>query len=159
METVVRVAIVYVLILAMLRVMGKRELAQLTPVELVMLILVPELVAQSLVREDFSMINGIVAVTTLMSLVFITSALSFRYPRFSEIVEGKPSMLAEHGHSVRSTMDLERITPEGLASAMREAGIERLADVKWAVLEPGGRISFIKYEAGDVAPDDDQRRV
>lgn len=159
METVLRVAFIYVFILAVLRVMGKRELSELAPMELVMLILIPELVAQGVVREDFSMTNAVVAVTTLTSLVFVTSALVHKFKRFGEIVEGKPALLVEKGKPVDATMDRERIPAEEIAAEMRKAGIERLEDVKWAVLEAGGRISFVRYERGDDRPSDDEERV
>jgi len=157
-ETVVRVAFVYLFILAMLRVMGKRELSQLSPLELIMLILIPELVAQSLVREDFSMTNAIIAVTTLMSLVFATSALAYRFPTFARLVEGTPAVLVEDGRLIGDTLDRERLPPEEIAAEMRKAGIERLEDVKWAVLETGGDIAIIdvRRDVRRRAPDTDR---
>ena len=71
METVIRVGVIYIFLLVLLRVMGKRELGQLAPMELVLLILIPELVAQGIVGEDFSLTNAVIAVTTLTSLVFL----------------------------------------------------------------------------------------
>ncbi len=159
METVIRVAFVYVFILALFRVMGKREVSQLTPTELVMLLLIPEIMSQALVREDFSMTNGVIGVTTLMSLVFITSALTYSFKRFGEFVEGKPALLVEKGKPVNETMDLERIPAEELASEMRRAGIEKLEDVKWAVLESGGRIAIIGYDARDVRSQDEEESI
>lgn len=159
METVVRVGFVYLFILVLLRIMGKRELSQLAPMELVMLILIPELVAQALVREDFSMTNAVVAVTTLTSLVFLTSALAHKYKRFGELVEGKPSLLVEEGKPVSETMARERIPADEIAAEMRKAGIERFEDVKWAVLETGGRISFIGYGPDDVRPPPEEELV
>lgn len=159
METVIRVGFVYVFILAVLRVMGKREISQLTPLELVMLILIPELVAQALVREDFSMTNAVIAVTTLMSLVYLTSVLSYKFSRFEEIVEGKPSLLVVKGEPVVETMDQERIPPQELASEMRRAGIDRLDRIKWAVLEPGGKIAFIRYDQDEEPPPQDDEMV
>lgn len=152
METVLRIGFVYVFILVLLRVMGKREVSQLTPTELVMLLLIPEIMSQALVREDFSMTNAVIGVTTLMSLVFLTSMLAYKFKRFEEVVEGKPSLLVEKGEPVRETMDRERIAVEEIAAEMRKAGIERLEDVKWAVLETGGRVAVIGYEPDDVQP-------
>ena len=71
METVIRIGVIYIFLLVLLRVMGKRELGQLAPMELVLLILIPELVAQGIVGEDFSLTNAVIAVTTLTSLVFL----------------------------------------------------------------------------------------
>lgn len=152
METVVRVAFIYLFILVMLRVMGKRELSQLSPLELIMLILIPELVAQSLVREDFSMTNAIIAVTTLMSLVFVTSVLVYRFRWFGRLVEGQPAILVDHGRMIGDALDRERVPPEELAAEMRKAGIERLEDVKWAVLETGGDIAIIGFRSAPARP-------
>jgi uncharacterized membrane protein YcaP (DUF421 family) len=155
-ETVIRVVFFYALILVLLRIVGKRELSQLSPLELIMLLLIPELVSQALVREDFSMTNAVIAITTLMSLVFITSAVVYRYKRMGELLEGKPALLVERGSTIRATMDRERITPEDIAAEMRKAGIERLDFVKWAVLEADGKISIIGYrpESGHARPEE-----
>lgn len=159
METVLRVGFIYLFLLAVLRVMGKRELSQLSPMELVMLILIPELVAQGLVREDFSMTNAVVAVTTLVSLVFITSALAYRFKRFEKLVEGSPSLLVEDGRLIGEALDRERIPSEEIAAEMRKAGIERLDQVKWVVLEAGGKISVIGYEPQDTQPPPEEERI
>src|SRR5690606_34244932 len=107
----------------------------LSPLELVLLLLIPELVAQALVREDFSMTNAVIAVTTLTSLVFITSVVAYKFKRLGEVIEGKPSLLVRQGETIAATMDRERIPAEEIVAEMRKAGIERLGEVKWAVLE------------------------
>lgn len=159
METVFRVGFVYVFLLVVLRVMGKRELSQLTPLELVMLLLIPELVAQALVREDFSMTNAVIAVTTLTSLVFLTSALSYRFKRFEEILEGKPSVLVDRGELVPDEMALERVPASEIAAEMRRSGIERFDEVKWVVLEPGGKLSIIRYGGDSAGPPPEKEAV
>lgn len=156
METVIRVGIIYVFLLVLLRVMGKRELGQLAPMELVLLILIPELVAQGIVGEDFSLTNAIIAVTTLTSLVFLTSTLAHRFRTVEEIVEGNPALLVDHGEAAIETMSRERIPAEEIGSEMRKAGIERIEDIKWAVLEPDGHISFIPYAPEERQPPDDE---
>lgn len=152
METVLRVAFIYAFILAVLRVMGKRELSQLTPLELVMLMLIPELVAQGVLREDFSMTNAVIAVTTLTSLVFVTSLLSYRFKRVSEVLDGKPTLLVERGRLLPDALARERVPPGEVASEVRRAGVERLEDVRWVVLEPGGKVSVIREEADAKPP-------
>jgi uncharacterized membrane protein YcaP (DUF421 family) len=152
METVLRVGFVYAFILVVLRVMGKRELSELTPLELVTIILIPEFVSQGTLREDFSMTNAVVAVTTLAALAFTTSALTYKFKRFGEIIEGKPSLLVRQGEMQNEEMSLTRIPPEEIAGKMRLAGIERLEDVKWAVLESGGKIAIIGYDRDEAQP-------
>lgn len=149
METVLRVAIIYVFIIAVLRILGKRELSQRSPLELVMLILIPELVAQALVREDFSMTNAIIAVSTLALLVFITSVLIHRFRWAGRLIEGEPSLVIDHGRPISATLDRERLPLEEVMAEIRKSGIERLEDVKWAVLETDGRIAIIGFSPED----------
>lgn len=143
METVLRIGFVYLFLLCVLRVLGKREFGQLSPVELVMLLLIPELVSQAIVREDFSMTNAVIAVTTLATLVFVVSALTYRFPRIGDLVHGRPGLLVDGGEFQTATMDRERVPAEEIVAQMRKAGLTRLEEVKWAVLETDGRISII----------------
>ena len=94
METVARVLVIYLFLLIGMRLLGKREFGQLSPLELVTLLIVPELVQQSLVRDDFSLTNAIVAVSTLFSAVFLTSALAHRFYFFEFLIAGKPAVLS-----------------------------------------------------------------
>ena len=143
MDTMVRVIVVYVFLFAVLRLLGKREFGQLSPLEFVCLMLIPELVQQALVREDFSMVNALVAVSTLVLLVFLTSLLSHRSKRADRFLQGEPTLLAAHGRMLNEVMDRERITPDELYTEMRRVGVDRLENVRWAVLEPDGNISVV----------------
>lgn len=152
METVIRVAVIYILIVAGLRVMGKREFSQLSSIELVALLLIPELVAQALIREDFSMVNAIIALTTLFSLVFITSFFEFHSKIFSKIVSGSPSVIVSNGTFHESVMSKERVSEEEVFSQMHKSGLERIEQVKWAILESDGRISIVPKSASVSVP-------
>ncbi len=147
METVLRIALAYVVIMAGFRVMGKRELSQLSPFELVTLLLIPEIFSQATVGEDFSMTNALVAFTTLLSLVFITSVLAHRSRRFGAVIEAQPSVLVANGKLVERNMNRERITPDELYSELRMFGLEDLSSVKWAILESDGKISVVRADA------------
>ncbi len=149
METVLRVAFTYVVILAGFRVMGKRELSQLSPFELVTLLLIPEIFAQAIIGEDFSMTNALVAFTTLLSLVFLTSVLAHVSHRFGAVVGSEPAVLVAGGRMIERTMNRERITPEELHSELRMSGIAELSEVRWAILEPDGKISVIRADGGE----------
>lgn len=146
METVIRVVIIYIVIVAGLRVLGKREFSQLSAVELVLLLLIPELVAQALVTEDYSITNAIIAIFTLFVLVFISSLVTYHSKKAAGAIEGTPSILVEHGQFVTKTMNQQRVDGAEIFSEMHSAGLERLDQVKWAILETDGRISFIPYE-------------
>jgi uncharacterized membrane protein YcaP (DUF421 family) len=87
METVIRIALIYLVILVGLRLLGKRELSQLTPLELVTLMLIPEIVSQSMIGEVFSITNSVIGLTTIFSLVFLTSLLKHKSRRVERIIE------------------------------------------------------------------------
>lgn len=147
METVLRVAAVYFLLMVGFRVMGKRELGQLSQFELVTLMLVPELVSPALNRDNPSVTNAVIGVATLFTLVILTSLVVHVFPKIGAALEGKPAVLVCHGKMDVERMNRERISPDELYSEMHQAGLERVEDVKWAILEPEGRIAFIPFDA------------
>lgn len=143
METVLRVALFYLFVLLGLRVMGKREFSQLSPLELVTLLLIPELVAQGLVREDFSLTNGIIAVSTLFILVFLSSLLQYHSKKVSRVVSSSPTVLVSDGRFIQQHLNEERVSPDEVFSEMHKAGLYELRQVRWAILETDGRISLV----------------
>lgn len=143
METVIRIATIYLMILVGLRLLGKRELSQLTPLELVTLMLIPEIVSQSMIGEDFSITNSLIGITTIFSLVFITALLKQQIKGVERIIEGTPSLLIQHGKFIEENLNKERITPEEVFTEMHKSGLEHLAQVKWAILETDGKISIV----------------
>ena len=150
METVVRVAIVYVFVWACFRVMGKRELSQLSPFEIVTLLFIPQLFSRALTRQDYSMTNGIIGASTLFLLLYLTSAARYRSARVAAVVQGTPRVLIHRGAAVHAHLDRERIALDDILSTMRKAGMQRFEDVEWAILEPDGKISIVAREGVDV---------
>jgi len=148
LQPVLRVAFVYLLLLLGFRLLGKRELGQLSQFELVTLMLIPEVVSPALNADDPSMRSAVVGVCTLFTLVTGTALLAHLSPRAARAFEGRPTVLVRDGAVLAHAMNRERISPEELHSAMHQAGLERLAQVKWAILEPGGRIAFIPVAPG-----------
>jgi uncharacterized membrane protein YcaP (DUF421 family) len=146
METVTRVVFIYFFIMLGLRVLGKREFGQLSPLELVTLLLIPEIVAQGLVREDFSLTNAIVGISTLFGLVFITSLVMQHSPKAEELITGKPTLLAFDGKFIAENMNRERITPDEIYSELHKAGLEKLSQARWVILEPDGKLAVIASE-------------
>lgn len=146
METVLRVLFVYVFLLFALRVMGKREFSEFTPMELVVLLLIPELLQQGLLGDDPSLTNSIVAACTLLVLVFLNSSITFMSERAEKIVKSAPAVLAYNGELIERNLRRERITAEELYIEMRQQGYERLEQVKWAILETNGKISVVPAE-------------
>jgi uncharacterized membrane protein YcaP (DUF421 family) len=145
-DTVIRVVIIYIFIVIGLRVVGKREFGQLSPLELVTLLIIPELVSQALTHEDYSLTNAIVGTTTLIVLVYLSSVLQFRVKPFERAINGTPTVLVRHGTYIARHMNEERIAPEEIFNAMHESGLERLEQVRWAILETDGKISIVSEE-------------
>jgi uncharacterized membrane protein YcaP (DUF421 family) len=143
METVFRVVFVYALVWACFRVMGKRELTHMSPFELVTLLFIPQLFSRALTRQDYSMTNAVIGATTLFSLVYLTSAASYRLRWFSRLVEARPTVLVCRGDLIAAHLDRERIAPEDIFSSMHKVGLERLEQVEWAILEGDGKIALI----------------
>lgn len=146
METVIRVLVVYLFILLGLRMIGKREFSQLSPFELVTLLLIPEIVSQALTREDYSMTNALVGVSTLFCLVFATSLIAQRSPKMEKLIEGVPSVLVHHGKFIEPSLNRERVTPSEVMEQARMSGIDRPDQIRWAILETDGRISIVPEE-------------
>jgi uncharacterized membrane protein YcaP (DUF421 family) len=106
MDTVLRVIITYAFILVGLRIMGKREFSQMSPVELVTLLLIPEIFSQAIVREDFSLTNAIIAISTLFAVVYITSMGRHLSEKVAIAIEGQPVVLVSHGKLVTPNLNL-----------------------------------------------------
>jgi uncharacterized membrane protein YcaP (DUF421 family) len=140
-----RVVVVYVVMLASLRVLGKRELSQLTPFDAVLLFLIPQLFRNYLVGSDAGLSTALVAAATLTLLAFITSLFAYRFPSaVGRMVRAKPSLLYENGVLQTLELDRERIAPEEIESSAREHGVDGLDKVQRAMLEPNGKISVIR---------------
>ena len=146
METVTRVIVIYLFIMIGLRVLGKREFGQLSPLELVTLLLIPEIVAQGLVREDFSLTNAIIGISTLFGLVFLTSLVMQHSRKAEEVITGKPTLLVYDGNLIAENMNRERITPDEIYTELHKAGLFKLSQVRWVILESDGKLAVIPKE-------------
>jgi uncharacterized membrane protein YcaP (DUF421 family) len=146
MDVAVRAAVIYAFIWLVLRGMGKRELGQLNPFELVLLIVTGDLVQQAVTLEDHSLVGAGVIISTLALLTVFTSWLSLRSRRFARVFEGEPSPVLVDGRQVERTMRFERIRYDELVAEARKQGISRLEDVRVATLEEDGTISFLRLD-------------
>ena|SRR5688572_4400941 len=151
MGTVLRVVIVYVFVLVGLRLLGKREFGELSPAELVMLMLIPDIVAPAITGDDFSLTTGVLAVSTVMVLVLVTSMLVHMNRRLENTVHAKPAVLVSDGVVYSETLNLERVSAEEVLAAARQNGVETLAGVKWGILQSDGRIAIVPG-TGEDAP-------
>ncbi len=152
METVIRIAVIYLMIMVGLRLLGKREFGQLSPLELVTLLLIPEIASQALVREDFSVTNAAIGLFTLFGLVFATSLVTARFERAEKVIESTPTVLAHNGKIFKENLMEERVGPDEIYSQLRKVGLEELSQVKWAILEGDGKISIVPKNSGAGTP-------
>lgn len=146
MDIVLRAAIVYVLVFAFTRILGRRELSRLQPFDLIVLIVIGDLIQSGVTQSDLSVTGITLALGTIGVLQVLTSYLSFRFRRMRPVLQGEPIVLVENGNLIERNMRRERLTHDDLAEKARMSQIGSLADIRWAVLETNGDISFIKQD-------------
>lgn len=159
MQIVFRVAAIYISLFVGLRLMGKREFGQLSPMELITLLVIPEIVSPALTDDDHSITGAVVGVATLLALVFVTSAALHLFKPVETLLGGKPCVLVEHGTIITEAMNVERVTPDELMNEIHKAGLDELSQVKWAILESDGKVSIIAEESEEPATTPSQDRV
>ncbi|HEV7287229.1 DUF421 domain-containing protein [Sphingomonas sp. R647] len=157
MDIVIRASVMFALLFGLLRLMGKRELGQMTPFELVMLVVLGDLIQQGITHNDFSLTGATLAIATFAFWATVLGWVSYRWPRAERAIEGEPRVLIRDGAWIEANMKRDRLTRRELESEMRLAGIACVRDVAWAILEPEGRISFIKRGDGEPAKAEDAR--
>lgn len=145
-QIVIRTGAVYLLILIGVRLSGKREVGQMTPFDLVLLLLLSNSVQNAMTGPDTSLAGGAVAASTLLILNYLLAGFSGSNRRFRRLIEGEPSLLVHDGKVVESHMTKERVSMDELHRALREHGINSCDQVALAVLEVDGSISCLKYD-------------
>src|SRR5688500_11702705 len=143
MDIVVRALIAFVFVFLLTRLIGRRELSSLQPFDLMLLIVVGDLIQQGVTQNDLSVTGLLLATGVFGVMTLAASYVGFRFPRIRPLIEPEPLILVEDGKPIDRNLRKERITHEELAAEARLQQIESLATVKWAVLESGGRVSFI----------------
>jgi uncharacterized membrane protein YcaP (DUF421 family) len=144
MESVLRATAVYVFLLVLFRLSGKRTLARVTTFDFVLLLIISEATQQALVDGDNSMTNAFLLVATLVALNILFSEIKQRFKGAERVLDGLPLLLVEHGNLLHDRMAKERIDEDDVLDAAREHhGLERLEQIKYAVLERNGKISII----------------
>jgi uncharacterized membrane protein YcaP (DUF421 family) len=144
MDIVLRATIIFLALYALVRLMGKRELGQMTPFELIVLVVIGDLIQQGVTQNDFSMTGAIIAISTIAFLALGMSWLSYLSPRAERLLEGEPRVIVRDGELLTANLKRNRLTLAEIESEMRLAGIAHLDDVAWAILEPRGKMSFIE---------------
>jgi uncharacterized membrane protein YcaP (DUF421 family) len=145
---VLRTVAVYLFLLVGLRLLGRGEAAQLRTIDLVLLLVLANSLQNAMVGADTSLIGGIVAAATLLTLARILHILEMRFPRMRRTVEGEPTLLVRNGRIIRSGLARANMTEEDLALAARRVGVAELKHIKLAILEADGEVSVIGGQKG-----------
>jgi len=146
LEIVLRTVVIYLVVLMGVRLSGKREVGQMTPFDLTLLLLISNSVQNAMTGSDTSLVGGIAAAITLLLLNYLIAELSGTNRRFRKVIEGQPTLLVHDGQLITAHMAKERVSMDELERSLREHGINNYHDVALAVLEVDGSISCLKYD-------------
>jgi uncharacterized membrane protein YcaP (DUF421 family) len=149
LDIALRAATIYVVVLLGLRLLGKKHVAQLSIVDLVLILLISNSVQNAMVGDDTSLIGGIVAAGALLALSFLLNFVFYRSRRFETFIEGTPTLLIHNGKIIPSHLESEEITEEELERVIREHGIGSILAVKDAIMESDGTVSVIPKAGGE----------
>jgi uncharacterized membrane protein YcaP (DUF421 family) len=144
MDIVIRAAVIFFFVFALTRMLGRRELSTLEPFDLILLVVTGDLVQQGVTQNDNSITGALLAISTIGLLTVTLSYLAFRSRRLRPILEGEPIVLVEDGRTIEANLRRQRLTKEEIGSEARLNNISSIADVRWAILETNGQISFVK---------------
>jgi uncharacterized membrane protein YcaP (DUF421 family) len=151
LQIVLRTGVIYLLVLIGVRVSGKREVGQMTPFDLTLLLLLSNSVQNAMTGPDTSLMGGAVAAGTLLVLNYLVAEVSGGNRRFRRLIQGQPTLLIHDGKTIESHMAREHVSVDELHRALREHGLNSCDQVALAVLEVDGSISCLKYD--EIKPD------
>jgi uncharacterized membrane protein YcaP (DUF421 family) len=154
LETILRAAIIYFALLFAFRIVGKHEFGQLSPFDLILLLLISESVSEALSSGDDSLTTGLISAATLIVMNVLLSLMKYKSKRMRDFLEASPQKLIDNGTVIDKNLHRELMTREDLREALRTKGIERFEDVKVSYMESDGEISAILYR-----PDERQREI
>ncbi|HET7589518.1 MAG TPA: YetF domain-containing protein [Solirubrobacterales bacterium] len=146
MDIVIRAAIIFFFLYLLMRMLGRRELGSMEPFDIILLVVIGDLVQQGVTQSDYSVTGALLAVSTIALLTVLVSWTSFRVRRLRPILAGEPIVLVEDGEVVGANLRRQRLTVEEIESEARLEQITSLDDVRWAILETNGKISFVEKQ-------------
>jgi len=153
MESVVRAFAIYMFVLLAFRLTGKRSLAQITPFDFVLLLIMGEATQQALLGDDFSVTNAFLVILTLMTLDICLALIKGRSRRLEKWLDDVPLIIVENGRPLKDRMAKSQVDEEDVLEAGRRLqGLERMEQIKYAVLERSGGISIIPRAGSEVSP-------
>lgn len=145
-ELVIRGLIVYLFLIGLLRLTGKRQIGEFSPLDLILLLILSNAVQNSMSAGDNSLIGGLISATTLVGINYLVNLLMFKNKKFEAILEGGPQVLISQGKIFEEVMNDAKLTRLELDSTLRLAGYFELKKVKLAILENNGRVSVQGYD-------------
>lgn len=154
MDILIRSLVIFLFLWLVVRVGGKREVAQLSAFDMILLITVGDLVSQGIVQEDYSVTAAVIAVATFTLAGIALNAVTFRHPRFRPWLAGRARIVVRDGEPLLDTLAGERMTIQDVHEAARGQGIRRLSDIELCVLETDGSFSFFTRDGDDSATQD-----
>lgn len=143
METVLRAAGIYLILMVVFKIAGRRALLQMTSFDLILLLIISEATQQALLGDDFSVTGAGLTIITLVTIDIVLGKLKNRFPSLAQLAEGGPVILVEHGRALQQRMKMTGVSEEDVLEAARSQGLERLEQIRYAVLEVNGHISTI----------------
>ena len=143
LEKILRPVIVYIFLIVGLRLSGKRELAQLNPFDLIVLLTLSNTVQNAIIGDDNSVTGGIIGAASLLAINYLVVRFLYDHRKIDQLVEGRADVLIENGKVHTEKLKRELITKEELAAAARKQGFDTLSEVRQCILEPGGTLTFI----------------
>lgn len=152
MDIVIRAALVFVVLGAIVRVTGKRQIAQLSAFDLILIVTMGDLIGQTVLQEDYSLTAGLLAVLTFASLSMLFGMAMYWLPRARPLLRGQPTVFLRDGKPDEEVMKYELIHRNDLDEAAREAGIRDLTEIDLAVIETDGTFSFFTRQDGGSSP-------
>ncbi|HVT21200.1 MAG TPA: YetF domain-containing protein [Mycobacteriales bacterium] len=147
MDLAIRAVILYCFVVFVMRAVGRRELSSLTAIDLVLLIVMGDAIQQGLTQDDYSVSGAIIVVSTFAVLQVSTAYLGYRSRRIRALLEGRPVVLIDNGELIHDNLRRHRLTPDDVAEEMRLQQIMSFADLRWAILEANGKMSFIERQS------------
>jgi uncharacterized membrane protein YcaP (DUF421 family) len=142
-ELILRGGVVYVFLLILLRITGKRQVGQMAPFDLVLLLVLSNAVQNSMNGGDNSLVGGLISATTLVGLNFLVGLITYKSKKLEAIIEGRPQVLVHNGKLFEDVMASAKLTHHELDSALRQAGCNCVEEVHSAILENNGSISVV----------------
>jgi uncharacterized membrane protein YcaP (DUF421 family) len=143
MDLVARAAVAFVFVFFLTRVIGRRELSSLEPLDLILIVVLGDLIQQGVTQDDYSVTGLVLVAGTFSVMQVLASYLHFRFPKLRPALDGEPIVLVEDGKLLEHNLKRERLTEDDVLEQARQQQMGSLDDVQWAIFETNGQISFI----------------